>query len=154
MKAKKWDEAQAELEKTEKLLTADPFGSLDFLRLNILFGKEDYPAAYKLVSKMSDEHKGEPDYQNGLAWQIVSDPAIKNRDLKLAETCAVRANEAAKGKDENILDTLARVKFMQGRKEESVALEEKAAGIAGGDLKAQFQKALESYKRGELPKAD
>jgi hypothetical protein len=41
--------------------------------------------------------------QNQLAWQIATDPSIKKRDLKLAETLANRANEGNKGKDPGIL---------------------------------------------------
>jgi hypothetical protein len=123
-------------------------------RMAILFGKEDYPAAYKLASKISDAHSDNPVLQNELAWQIATDPNIKERNLKLAETIANRANEAGHGKDPAILDTLARVKFMLGQKDEAIALQEKAVSAADGDMKTQLEKTLDSYKRGELTKAD
>jgi thiol-disulfide isomerase/thioredoxin len=151
---KQWDKAEAKLDEAEKLLPEDQRDNLDMPRLNILFGKEDYPAAYKLAGKISDAHKDNPMLQNELAWRIATDPGIKERDLKLAESFANRANEGAKGKDPGILDTVARVKFMQGQKEEALALQEKAVGLADGDLKTQLEKTLESYKRGELSKAD
>ncbi len=153
MQAKKWDDAQSQLEEIEKDMSADQRENLDFPRLAILFGKEDYTAAYKLVTKLSDAHKQDAAWQNGLAWQIATDPTIKQRDLKLAELCASRANEASQGKDPSILDTVARVKFMQGNKEEALALQEKAVGLADGDLKTELTKTLESYKKGEVPKA-
>ena len=92
--------------------------------------------------------------QNQLAWQIATDEGIEQRDLALAETIATRAHEAAKGEDAGIADTLARVLFLRGKKEEAVALEEKAVRLAEGDTQKSLQKVLDSYKKGELPRAD
>jgi thiol-disulfide isomerase/thioredoxin len=155
MQQKNWDQAQDKLAEAEKILPEEQRDNLDMPRLAVLFGKEDYPAAYKLVMKISDAHKDNAMLQNQLAWQIATDPQIKERDLKVAETCANRANEATNGKDANIVDTVARVKFMQGHKEEALALQEKAVSLAEeGQQKSQMEKTLESYKRGELSKAD
>jgi hypothetical protein len=92
--------------------------------------------------------------QNELAWQIATSPDINERDLKVAELCANRANDASHGKDSAVLDTLARVKFMQGQKEEAVSLQEKAIDLSVGPLKEQLQRTLDGYKRGELTKAE
>jgi thiol-disulfide isomerase/thioredoxin len=155
MRQKNWTEAEAKIAQAEKLLPEDQReGALDGTRLALLFGKEDYEGAYKLVQKMSDAQKSNAMLQNQLAWQIATDPNIKERNLKIAEECANRANAATNGKDPAILDTVARVKFMQGQKDQALALQEKAVSLAEGDLKAQLQKTLESYKRGELSKAN
>lgn len=154
MRAKKWDEAEAKLAELEKLMPEDDRDSLDSVRLNLLFGKEDYQPAYKLATKLSDSKPGDAQLQNQLAWQIATDPAIKERDLKLAARCAERAKEASKGQDAAILDTVARVKFMQGEKQEAVALQKQAVALADGNMKEQMQQTLESYQRGELSKAD
>ena len=151
---KNWDEAQTQLDETAKLLPEDQQSNLDRSRLQILFGKEDYEAAYKMVNKVSDANQDNSMIQNELAWQIATDPSIKKRDLKLAETLANRANEGSKGKDPGILDTVARIKFMQGQKDEAIALQSKAVDLADGDMKTQLEKTLESYKRGELSKAN
>ena len=92
--------------------------------------------------------------QNELAWRILTDQNIEQRDLKLAETIANRANDAANGKDPGILDTLARAKFMKGQKEQAIELEAKALSLADSDQKETIQKSLDSYKKGELPKAE
>jgi len=154
MRDKDWDEASAQINEAEKLLPEEQRSGLDMARLSILFGKEDYPGAYKLVTKISDAQKDEAMLQNQLAWQIATDENIKERNLDLAETCASRANEAAKGKDPAILDTLARVKFMKGQKDQALALQEKAVSLAEGDLKGQLERTLEGYKNGELTKAE
>ena len=89
--------------------------------------------------------------QNDLAWQIVSDKTIEKPDLELAETIANRANEAARGKDPDILDTQARVLFMKGQKEEAVQAQTKAVALAEPDQKQAMQSRLDSYQKGELP---
>jgi len=154
IQAKQWDQAEARLQEVTELVPEDQRDNLDMVRLSILFGKEDYPAAYKLVNKISDANKDNQMLQNELAWKIATGTDIKERDLKVAEVCANRANEASNGKEPGILDTVARVKFMQGKKEEAVSLQEKAVSLADGNIKGQLEKTLESYKRGELTKAD
>jgi tetratricopeptide (TPR) repeat protein len=89
--------------------------------------------------------------QNQLAWQILTDPKIKDRDLKLAEKIALRACDASKGKDAAILDTLARAYFMNGKKDKAIEVQEKALKLADGDMKKALQDTLESYKQGQLP---
>jgi hypothetical protein len=90
--------------------------------------------------------------QNELAWQIATSPDITDRDLSLAETIATRANEASKEKDPGIMDTLARVYFMQGRKDDAISLQQKALNAADGDMKESLKKTLDAYKAGHLPK--
>ncbi len=155
MQEKKWDEAMAKVAEVEKLLPQEERDNLDLLRFNILLGKKDYTAAYKLAAKTSEAHKDNAELQNQLAWQIVSDDSIEQRDLKLAETIAARANEAAKGQSPGIFDTQARILFMQGKKEEAIQAEEKALKlVTDEDQKKILQKTLDSYKKGELPKAE
>src|SRR5579859_4025586 len=54
---KQWDQAQARVDEAATLLSEDQRDTLDMVRLSILFCKEDYPAAYKLVAKISDANK-------------------------------------------------------------------------------------------------
>jgi thiol-disulfide isomerase/thioredoxin len=118
---------------------------------NTLVGKGDYTAAYKVVEEASDANKDNAGLQNELAWAMLMDKRIKQRDLALAEKIAMRANDAAEGKDANIIDTLARARFMQGKKDEAIALQEKAINMAESDeQKALLKKSLEEYKNGEL----
>jgi thiol-disulfide isomerase/thioredoxin len=152
MQAKDWDTASAKLDEIGKLLPAEEQGSLDTVRFGISLGKKDYPAAYKLAQQLSDAHKDDAQLQNQLAWEIVADPTIEQRDLNLAHTFATRANTASDGKEPAVLDTLARVLFMQGKQDEAVAMETKALNLAEDNQKAPYQTTLDSYKKGELPK--
>jgi tetratricopeptide (TPR) repeat protein len=90
--------------------------------------------------------------QNELAWRLLTDKKLKDPDLKLAEKIAVRANEAAEGKQPAILDTLARAYFVNGKKDKAIEAQEKAIKLAEGDMKSNLEESLASYKKGELPK--
>ena len=52
------------------------------------------------------------------------------------------------------MDTLARVKFMQGNKADAIALEQKALAQADDNSKEKLQHTLDSYEKGELPEAE
>lgn len=152
MQEKDWDGALAKLDEAQKLMPENT--GLEMARWNILLSKEDYAAAYKVAAKLSEEHKDQAQLQNELAWQIATRKGLKERDLKLAATIADRAVEASKGKDPMILDTLARVKYMQGNKEEAIALQEKALSLADATQQAQYQRTLDNYKKGEVADAE
>jgi hypothetical protein len=123
-------------------------------RFGILLGKKSYKTAYALAARIGNAHKDNPGMQNALAWEIATRKGLEERDLNLAEKLAQRANDATDGKDAAIVDTLARVLFMKGRKEKAIALQQTAVDLAEGTAKASFQKTLDSYKKGELPATD
>ncbi len=150
MQNKDWDAATAKVVEAEKILPEEQRGGIDRARMEIALGQKDYPAFYKLVTKISDAEKENALQQNELAWQILTDQRIEQRDLKLAETIATRANDAAKGKDAGILDTLARALFMLGQKEQAIELQAKAVKLADTDQRDGLQKTLDSYREGRL----
>jgi thiol-disulfide isomerase/thioredoxin len=150
LKNKDWDAAEAavaELKKSEPAMG----DSLDTVRFSILLGRTNYSEAYKLAESLSDAHPKNAMLQNSLAWTIATQPGLEKRDLALAEKMAVRANEAAKGKEPAILDTLARIQFMNGKTNEAVATEQKALDIAPDEQKGFLKKFLTSYQDGKLP---
>jgi thiol-disulfide isomerase/thioredoxin len=151
VREKDWDAATTKLEEAEKILPEGAKNNLGMIRFNILVGKADYPAAYRVASALSEANKENAMIQNELAWRILTDSAIKERDLNLAEKIAGQANVAAKGKDSAILDTLARALFMNGKKEQAVETQEKAVKLADDNGKEALQTTLDSYKQGKLP---
>jgi len=158
MGKKNWDEALNDLAAAEKLMpeAQGPAYKVFFARnrFRILLSKKDYPSAYKLAAQLSDENKGNAGLQNDLAWQIISDKTIEKPDLDLAELLSNRANEAAHGKDPDVLDTQARVLFLKGQKQEAVKAQAEAVALAEPDRKPALQSRLDSYKKGELPAAN
>jgi thiol-disulfide isomerase/thioredoxin len=154
MQKKDWDGAMGKVDEAEKVVPEAERDRLDFYRFNILVNREDYAGAYKAAARLGETQKDNPQLLNEMAWQIATDPKIKERDLDVAQKLASRANEGAKGENGDILDTLARVNFMQGKKEEAIALEEKALKVTSDDHKDAFTRTLDAYKKGELPKAE
>jgi thiol-disulfide isomerase/thioredoxin len=155
MQEKDWDAALGDLDDLAKVAPKRMIDQLSRIRFKVLISKKDDTAAFKVLRQLGDAHKDEPVMQNDLAWLIVSDKSIEHPDLDLAQTLAQRATEGAKDPAQKgmFMDTLARVKFMQGSKEDAIALQEKALTLSGDDLKDQLQHTLDSYKKGELPSA-
>jgi hypothetical protein len=81
----------------------------------------------------------------------VARPGLEKRDTALAEKAALRAVKASGEKDPGILDTLARAQFMNGKKAEAIATEQKAVNLADADKQSGFKKNLKSYQDGKLP---
>lgn len=154
MRAKEWDKAEESLKAIERLLPEDQKSNVDMARLQVLLGKADYDSAYSLVTKISDAHKDNPMLNNQLAWSLATREDIKEPNVALLEKLANRANEASEGKDPAVLDTLARVNFIAGKKSEAIAIQQKAINAAEDEeMKNSYKKALESYKEGKLPSA-
>src|ERR1039457_6340421 len=154
LKNKDWDTAEAavaEIKKSEPAMG----DSLDTVRFSILLGRKNYTDAYKLAESLSNAHPKNAMLQNSLAWTIATQPGLEKRDLALAEKAALRANEATQDKEPAVLDTLARVQFMNGKKTEAIATEQKAVNAAADDgEKRPLEKILADYQQGKLPKAD
>lgn len=154
MKGEKWEAAESTVKEMEKLIPEEHRDGLSMARVHILFGKKDYKGAYKLIEQISDKNTDNAMLQNQLAWDIATREDLAERDLKLAEKIATRASDASGGKDAAILDTLARVQFMNGKKEKAVETQKKAVELADADMREKFQEFLDSYKAGKLPKLD
>lgn len=153
-RAKKWDDAQAAIQEIDGLY---PNWTNSFVtaRLQILLGKKKFAEAYQLADSASQIHPKSAGAQNGLAWTIAASDAPDERCLTLANTIAERAVQLSQGTNSAVLDTLARVQFMLGKKSEAIATEAKAASLQQGEKdSAGYEKTLASYRKGELPDAN
>lgn len=90
---------------------------------------------------------------NAIAWNLV-DPErkVKNPDLALALKAATQANEITKGEDPAILDTLARVYWVQGDKKKAAEIQAKAVELAGKnekfkEMRSELEERLNEYKK-------
>lgn len=154
LRQKNWDDAETAVTEMEKLIPEGMRSGLGMVRFQILTGRGDYDGAYKVAAALSEANTDNAMLQNQIAWTIASDKGLEKRDLALAEKIAERGNKAAKGKDPNILDTLARVQFMNGKKKEAIETQQKAVDMAEGEAKEKFTEFLTSYKQGKLPEAE
>lgn len=148
---KKWDEAESTLNET---VAAFPKLENSFAgtRLRILLGRKDYDQAYQFVEQFSNSHPRDFGRQNVLAWYLLTQEGVPPHGLDLAEKVAARANESSGRTNTEILDTLARAQFMNGRTNEAVATETSALQIASDDGEKQnYKKSLADYQSGKLP---
>ena len=89
----------------------------------------------------------EPGALNELAWTIV-DPnhPVAHPDLELARSAAEGANTLTRGEEFPILDTLARVVFLQGDKAKARELQQKAIDKAPEEAKEDLRQRLQEYQ--------
>lgn len=120
-------------------------------RLRILLNQKKYEEAYHLADAFSDAHPTDARRQNDLAWTLITEKGIEQPNLGLAKKLAERANAATGGKEPAILDTLARVLFMNGEKLQAIEAEQKAAAAAQDQEKTRYQSCLADYREGKLP---
>jgi len=90
---------------------------------------------------------------NDLAWSIVDPQArVAQPDIELAALAAERSNELTGGQDSAILDTLARVRWLQGQHDQAVTLQGKAIELAWtADMRKGLQKTLTEYTKPAAP---
>ncbi len=153
MSSQDWPVAIETLDKVAKVLPAENQGAIVNARIGIFVAQKDFKGANKYALEASEKHADNAALQNELAWRLLVDPALVDRDLKAAETIALRAEKASGGKDAGILDTLGRAEFMLGKKKEAIEIATKAVALAEGDAKDAMTKTLESYKADKLPSA-
>lgn len=111
--------------------------------------KKDTAAAYKLAAELADgPMKDDATGLNTIAWTILDEDGVENRDLDMALKLAQRAVELSKGESGMILDTLGRAYFEKGDFAKAVETQEKAVKHAeDDDTKDQLLEALAKYKK-------
>ena len=118
------------------------------VRLNLLLQKMDNPAAFAQVREIATLYKEDANTLNEIAWRLVDpEKPVENPDLKLDEEVAAKANELSKGENTAILDTLARVYYLQGNLDLAIGFQIKSVNHADpGPLKDMVEKTLAQYK--------
>lgn len=152
VREKKWDAAEAALAELEKLEDPSIRQQVGLLRVRVSLEKKDPAAAEKAALAFGEKTNGEPRVLDGVAWALVTYDKPTPSMIAAAEKLIVKANDEAKSEDANILDTMARVKFLKGDKEGAVAASEKAVSFAKeGRQKDHYTRNLNLFKKGELP---
>ncbi len=122
----------------------------------IALGRGDPSKINAMYEKSALDHIDNAEVQNEIAWDLLTNPRFgKNINLALAEKCAIRAVALSKEDEADKLDTLARVRWLQGQKDEAIKLQEKAVRKASYlTLKEELQLTLDSLRKGVLPPGD
>lgn len=150
VQAKNWDQANAVVDELAKANPDDKI-SPQLIRFQIFLQAKKYDDAYKIAKDLSEANPDSVGLQYRLAGTILAMPGIEKRDTALGEKIAERANTASKGKEPAVLDMLARAQFMNGKKQEAIASEQKAVDLSEGEQQDALKARLKSYQDGKMP---
>lgn len=101
-----------------------------------------------LGEKLARTDCQDPEILNQIAWTLLTEESLKNRDLVLATRIAKAARDASQGKDSNVLDTYARALFDSGKVEEAIAEQKLAVELCTDEENLKGMKAtLEGYQK-------
>jgi thiol-disulfide isomerase/thioredoxin len=157
MRARDWDAAEKALPAAAGVLPKQEGQELrDSIEAQIGLARGKPAKFYAQLQKLADEEFDDPEALNEIAWRLLTMKAFEGkRNLTLAEKCAVQAVKLTKDEHPDKLDTLARLRWLQGKKEEAIRLQIKSVDKAeAGEMKAALQKTLDSMLKGILPPAD
>jgi thiol-disulfide isomerase/thioredoxin len=152
-----WDAAEKALPAAAGVLPPKEGQELrESIEAQIGLARGDPTKFYAQLSKLADEEFDDAEAMNEIAWRLLTVKSFeKIRNLALAEKCAVQAVKLTKEEHPDKLDTLARLRWLQGKKEEAIRWQIKAVDKAeAGAMKAALQKTLDALLKGVLPPAD
>ena len=152
-----WDAAEKALPAAAGVLPPKEGKELrESIEAQIGLARGDPTKFYAQLSKLADEEFDDAEAMNEIAWRLLTLKSFeKIRNLALAEKCAVQAVKLTKEEHPDKLDTLARLRWLQGKKEEAIRWQIKAVDKAeAGAMKAELQKTLDALLKGVLPPAD
>jgi thiol-disulfide isomerase/thioredoxin len=111
-------------------------------------GKGDASKSEELAKKLEANPGDNAEMLNEIAWTLLTDEKIKNRNLKLATRLALAAVDASEGKDASILDTYARALFDTGKVDEAIKQQKKAVDLSDdADKKRELEATLKEYQK-------
>ena len=91
--------------------------------------------------------KGDAQVLNNVAWSLLTDDAVKYRNLKFVKKLAKTAYDVTGGKTSHIADTYARALFDSGDVKEAITMQRHAVGLARSEQeKAELKNTLQAYQ--------
>ncbi len=157
MRARDWDAAEKALPAAAGVLPKQEGQELrESIEAQIGLARGDPTKFYAQLQKVADEEFDDPEALNEIAWRLLTMKAFAQKpNLALAEKCAVQSVKLTKEEHPDKLDTLARLRWLQGKKEEAIRLQIKSVDKAeAGAMREALQKTLDSMLKGILPPAD
>ncbi len=107
----------------------------------------DKEKAADLAKQLGDLKLTDPQLLNEMAWTILTDDTIKQRDLPLATKLAKAGVDASEAKEPAVLDTYAHALFDSGKVAEAVEFQKKAvAACEDADMKSELSDTLKKYQ--------
>ena len=157
MRARDWDAAEKALPGAAGVLPKQEGQELrESIEAQIGLGRGNPAKFYAQLAKVAEEEFDDAEAMNEIAWRLLTTKALAQKpNLALAEKCAVQSVRLTKEEHPDKLDTLARLRWLQGKKEEAIRLQIKSVDKAEpGEMKASLQKTLDAMLNGVLPPAD
>lgn len=157
MRERDWDAAEKALGPAAGVLPKTEGRELrESVEAQIGLGRGDPTKFYAQLAKMADEEFDDAEAMNEIAWRLLTMKAFATKlNLPLAEKCAVQAVKLSKEEHPDKLDTLARLRWLQGKKEEAIRLQIKAVEKSeAGRMREELQKTLDALLKGVLPPAE
>lgn len=157
MRARDWDAAEKALPAAAGVLPKQEGQELrDSIEAQIGLARGDPTKFYAQLRKVADEEFDDPEALNEIAWRLLTMKAFAQKpNLALAEKCAVQSVKLTREEHPDKLDTLARLRWLQGKKEEAIRLQIKSVDKAeAGPMREALQKTLDAMLKGVLPPAD
>ncbi len=107
----------------------------------------DKAQAAELAKQLTDTDLKIGGLWNQIAWDLLTDKNIQDRDLTLATALAKKALDASNGKDAAILDTYARALADSGKYSDAVEYQKKAIALSSASMdKTDLEKTLKEYE--------
>lgn len=111
-------------------------------------GKGDESKSEELAKKLEANPGDNAEMLNEIAWTLLTDEKIKNRNLKLATRLALAAVDASEGKDPSALDTYARALYDTGKIDDAIKQQKKAVELSDdADKKRELETTLKEYQK-------
>jgi len=157
MRNRDWAAAEKALPAAAGVLPAQEGKELrESIEAQIGLARGDPGKFYAQLKHLAEEEFDDAEALNEIAWRLLTMKAFEGkRNLPLAEKCAVQSVALSKEAQSDKLDTLARLRWLQGKKEEAIRWQIKAVDKADEPrMKALLQKTLDALLKGELPPAD
>ena len=157
MRKRDWDAAEKALPAAAGVLPPQEGKELrESIEAQIGLARGDPTKFYAQLAKLADEEFDDAEAMNEIAWRLLTLKSFeKIRNLPLAEKCAVQAVKLTKETHPDKLDTLARLRWLQGKKEEAIRWQIKSVDKAeAGPMREALQKTLDAMLKGNLPPAD
>jgi len=156
-KARKAGDWDAILTMIDEDVAAAPERSKASLLVNkfqLLLTDANKPAdGYKLGREIAAANKDNAMVLNQMAWFVLDNAKVKDRDLKFALDAAQQAVDASKGEDGSVIDSLARAYWESGNKSKAIEWQKKAIEKAKGDMTDELKETLKKYEGSDAPTA-
>ena len=154
-KARKSGDWAGVLEMIDKdIAAAEPpmRATMQVAKFKLLLTDANKPAdGYALGREIVAANKENAAVMNDVAWFVLDDAKVAQRDTAFAMQAAQAAVDASKGEDAAILDTMARACWESGDKAKAIDWQKKAVGRADGEMAEELKANLQKYEGGDPP---